>query len=383
MTDAPARVVMVSASFHPHLGGAEKQALELSLALKARGASVRVLTRRMPGLAARETVRGIPVERLWRSGVGLKDSASFVWSLFWNLVLTAPSYDAIHVHLAGSPALAAALAGRLCRRRVFVKLGGGRGIGELAVSSKTGPGRLKLRLLALLKPQFVAVTRDLMQEAERYLGKGVSVHLMPNGVDTTRYRPVTAEEKRALRNKLALPDGLAFIYAGRLSAEKRLPDFVEAWVRASRKSKAFFVCVGDGPDRERIVDSIKRVGAEERVLLLAARADIEDVYAACDVFVLPSISEGLSNALLEAMASGLAILASRVGGAVEAVADAESGFLFEPLDEQELVRQLEKLLAHPELARKLGQAARKTAVERYSLEKLAGDYEKLYKWGLP
>jgi glycosyltransferase involved in cell wall biosynthesis len=366
---------MVSASFHPHLGGAEKQALELSLALKARGCSVRVLTRRLPGLAARESVRGVLVERLWRTGEGVKDAASFMWSVFVNLLWTASTYDAIHVHLAGSPALAAALAGRLRGRRVFVKLGGGRGIGELAVSSKTAPGRLKLRLLALLKPQFVAVTRDLLQEADRYLGAGVSVHLMPNGVDTARYRPVRAEEKRALRNKLALPEGLAFLYAGRLSAEKRLPDFVEAWARAARKSKAVFLCVGDGPDRERIVESIKRVGADERVVLLPARADVEDVYAACDVFVLPSISEGLSNALLEAMSSGLAVLASRVGGAVEAVTDAESGFLFEPLDEGELVRQLEKLLAHP--------AARKTAVERYSLDKLAGDYEKLYKWGLP
>jgi len=381
-------VVMVSASFHPHVGGAEKQALELSSALKDRGVAVRVLTRRLSGLPAADEVRGVPVERLWRAGGGLVDSMTFMASLFWRLLAGAP-YDAIHVHLAGSPALAAALAGKLRGKRVFVKLGGGRGIGELAVSSKSAAGRLKLQALALLRPRFVAVTRELVVEAERYLGKGVSVHFMPNGVDTRRYRPVPPEEKSALRARLGFPACLLFIYAGRLSSEKRLPDFVETWARATRgapgagRAKAHLVVVGDGPDRERIVESVHRSGAEDRVLLLPSRPDIELAYAAADVFVLPSISEGLSNALLEAMASGLAVLASRVGGAVEAVSDAESGFLFAPLDEAELIRQLDKLLAHPDLAAKLGQAARKTAVERYSLEKLAADYEKLYRLGLP
>src|SRR5262249_47844740 len=75
VTEPPARGGMVSASSYPHLGGAERQALELSLALKERGVSVRVLTRRLDGLAASEEVRGIPVERLWRAGRGLWDSA--------------------------------------------------------------------------------------------------------------------------------------------------------------------------------------------------------------------------------------------------------------------------------------------------------------------
>jgi len=83
--------------------------------------------------------------------------------LAW-LLLHAGSYGAIHAHLAGSPALAAGLAARILGKRIVVKLGGGRGIGEIAASSATVAGRLKLRLLGWLRPQFVAVTRELVRE---------------------------------------------------------------------------------------------------------------------------------------------------------------------------------------------------------------------------
>lgn len=380
MSEAPARVLMVSASFHPYLGGAEKQALELSAALRARGADVRVLTRRLPGLSPSDETRGVPIERLWRAGKGAVDSATFMLSLFWRLVRRR-DYDAVHVHLAGSPALAAALAGKLARRPVLVKLGGGAGIGELAVSSRSVLGRLKLRALALLKPRLVAVTPELVSEAARYLGPAMPVQQLPNGVDTQRYSPASPEDKALRRERLGLPKGLMFLYAGRLSPEKRLPDFVEAWAAEARNVKACLVIVGDGIERERVVESARRSRVEGKVFLLPARPDVEFVYSAADVFVLPSISEGLSNALLEAMASGLAVLASRVGGAVDAVKEAESGFLFAPTDERELRRQLAKFLEHPELAASMGKAAREAALARFSLDKIAERYELIYRWG--
>ena len=139
---------MVSAGFHPYVGGAEKQALELSVALRSRGVKVLVLTRRLPGLSRREEIRGVPVERLWCAGGGFLNALTFMASLWWRLWARASEYSAVHVHLAGSPALPAALAGRLLGKRVIIKLGGGRGIGELAASAATRAGRAKLRLLS-------------------------------------------------------------------------------------------------------------------------------------------------------------------------------------------------------------------------------------------
>lgn len=386
MSDAPLGVVMVSASFHPVVGGAERQALELSSALRARGHAVIVATRRLETLSAYEEVRGVPVHRLWKAGRGggVLDACTFMASLAWFLLARRGEYGVIHVHLAGSPALAACVMGRLLRKRVFVKLGGGVGIGELAASAKTLPGRLKLRALAVLKPQFIAVVKGLAAEAARYLGAGVGVHVLPNGVDTARYKPASPAARAAARLKLGWPaKALVFLYAGRLSYEKRLPGFVEAWTDSVRKSRtdALFALVGEGAELPAIESAIRYSRMADRVKVHAPRADLEEVYAAADVFVLPSISEGLSNALLEAMASGLAVLASRVGGTPEAVEDGRSGLLFTAENEPEMRAQLGKLLERPELALVMGAAARRAAEERFSLPALAEKYELIYRYG--
>ena len=333
---AAAGVVMVSASFHPHIGGAEKQALELSVALRARGMPVLVATRRLSGFPVEEEIRGVPVHRLWRAGTGLIDAATFLASLSWFLFRRRASYAAIHAHLAGSPALAAALMGRLLDKRVVVKLGGGAGIGELAVSAKTPAGRIKLKLFTLLRPRFIAVAQELADEARRYLGP-VSVEVVPNGVDVACYKPAESVEKRLeLRRALGWPEkALIFLYVGRLSPEKRLPAFTQAWAEASRRvaRDCFLAMIGAGPEESAIRMVADYTRCKERIKIHAPTAEVQAAYAAADVFVLPSISEGLSNALLEALASGLPALASRVGGTPEAVTEGLSGFLFSPMDE--------------------------------------------------
>ena len=195
------RVVMVSAGFWPVVGGAEHQALELSRELCSRGVDVRVLTRRVGRAALREEVHGVAVRRLRVFGSGALDSLSFLFGALGWLLKHGGEFDAIHAHLAGSPALAAALAGRWLGKPVLVKLGGGRGLGELAASSRTRLGRLKLRLLVLLNPRFLAVVPDLVAEAREYL-PGASIEVLSNGVDVNRYRPVSPARKQVLRARL-------------------------------------------------------------------------------------------------------------------------------------------------------------------------------------
>ncbi|MBI2362852.1 MAG: glycosyltransferase family 4 protein, partial [Elusimicrobia bacterium] len=285
-------------------------------------------TRRLPGTAARAEVEGIPVRRLPAPGSGLLNSAVFLSaSLAW-LVVHAPEFDAVHVHLAGSPALAAALAGRLTGKVVVVKLGGGRGIGEVALSARSWAGRLKLALLALLGPRFVAVTEDLALElAEHSLGPA---QVVPNGVDVSAFRPASAAEKAELRRRWGLGEGPAFLYMGRLAVEKRLPAFAAAFGRAAAgvSPKPRLVAAGSGTEEAALREAARAAGAD--LLLLPVQEDPAPLYRACDAFVLPSVSEGLSNALLEAMATGLAVVGSRVGGTAEAVQDGVTGLPFDP-----------------------------------------------------
>jgi glycosyltransferase involved in cell wall biosynthesis len=283
----------------------------------------------------------------------------------------------VHVHLAGSPALPAALAGRLLGKRVIVKLGGGRGIGELAASSKTALGRTKLRLLSWLKPRFAVVSKDLAEECAQFIGPAL-VQVQPNGVDTARYHPVSASDKQALRRKLGWPEGLGFLYTGRLAPEKQLAKFLSVWRQAAAGQPGIAALVGDGPEGDKLRTLARESPPAGRIFVMPAMDNIEEAYAAADVFVLPSVSEGLSNALLEAMSSGLAVLGSRVGGTVEAVEEGKTGLLFASQDAAEFAGKLKRFLVEPGLAGRMGAAAREKALRDYSLERVAESYEKLY-----
>ncbi len=362
------KVVMVSAGFWPAVGGAESQALELARALRGRGADVVVLTRRVGGGAPREEVRGVPVRRLPVFGTGALDSLSFLFGALGWLLKHGGDYDAIHAHLAGSPALAAALAGWWLGKPVLVKLGGGRGIGELAASSRTVLGRLKLRLLARLRPRFLAVVPDLADEARAHL-PGASIEVLPNGVDVDRYQPVSAEEKQALRARLGWT-GVVFLYTGRLSWEKRLPWFAALWEKASAGRDACLVLVGAGPEV---------IPESPRVRVLPPVEDAAALYAAADVFVLPSVSEGLSNSLLEAMASGLPAVASAVGGTAQILEDGRTGLLFGKDDETKAIQQIERILNDNELRTHIGAAARLEVERRYAMPIVVERLLELYR----
>ncbi len=367
---------MVSAGFWPTVGGAERQALEQSVALARRGHHVMVLTRRLKGLPPRESHQGVAIFRLPAFGPGAMNSLTFLVSAGLWLLAHWIEWDAVHAHLAGSPALAAAFVARLLGRPALVKLGGGRGIGELATSSKTVFGRAKLRLLGALGPRFLAVVPDLADEARDFLGP-VPIEVLPNGVDEDRFHPVTPSVRTALRARLGwAQESVVFLYTGRFSPEKRLPWFLTQWLSAAGPD-ARAALVGDGPQREEIAAIAARSGGH--ISVLGAQDDVNDFYAAADVFFLPSTSEGLSNALLEAMASGCAVLASRVGGTAQTLQSGTTGLLFDCDDEVGVKKEITRLCSDRRLIATIGNEARRQIIETYSLSRVIDRLETLYR----
>jgi len=126
---------------------------------------------------------------------------------FLHLARRRAHYDVVHVHLASSPALAAALAGKLFGKRVLVKLGGGTGVGEVALSRKTPLGRLKLKVLGALRPTLVAVNGDILAELAGSGLEGLPAFVIPNGVDLRKFAPATLDQKKELRGRLEWPEG--------------------------------------------------------------------------------------------------------------------------------------------------------------------------------
>ena len=373
----PRRICMAISSYAPVVGGAERQVAQLSALIAEAGHDVRVVTRRYPGLAAEEVVDGIPVRRTAATGPKPVASARFVVSAARALGRARP--DVVHCHSMFSPALAGILSRRLLRHPVIVKPMCG---GEATSIARKPLGRRRLAMLGREVSRFVAVSREIEEEL---IGLGLPaerIRLIPNGVDTRLFHPAPhAAAKRALRRELGLPlDGPLFLFAGRIARQKRLPLLLEAW-RGAGPGLAGATLLVAGANRA--TPSRHQAGASDAAEVPAALleqpgvrflghvADMPRHLRAADAFVLPSAAEGLSNALLEACASGLAVVATRVGGTEDVLRDGESGILFAPDDAAALRCALVGLAGDGELRRRLGASAARTVRDRYDIRRTA------------
>jgi len=374
-------VVMLSANFHPHLGGAEKQALELSKGLMALGVKVSVATRRMPGLPPYEEVEGVPVFRLTACGSGMANSVSFLCSSFFFLLKKRAEYGVIHVHIASSHALAACAAAWLTGKKVAVKFAASRDFGDVSTSLSTLAGRVKLKALGLFRPTALVINPEIEQEM-RAASLRIPMKAFRNGVDTGKYVPLSYSAKIELKRKMGFTGEPLFVFAGRLTTQKRLLEFLEVWAELKREmpdSRAQFVLVGEGPLSEELKKAAAALEISRDIVFAGLQRDMLPYYQAADIFTLPSSAEGLSNAMLEAMSCGLAIFASRIGGAREAVAEGESGLLFDPYSRTEIKSGLRRFFEDAPLARAMGGKARAAAMERYCMSKVAREALGIYR----
>jgi glycosyltransferase involved in cell wall biosynthesis len=216
----------------------------------------------------------------------------------------------------------------------------------------------RLETLALAEADAVIVTTaELQAHVLRRARSPEAVHLLPNAVDAAAFRPVA-------RSAASVP---TVLYVGRLSPEKNLQTLIDAVAKLRGRLDVTLRFVGDGALRGALVAGAERAGVRLELLPVVDHGRLPQVYAAADVFVLPSVTEGHPKVLLEAMSCGLPCVASDVGGNRAAIADGRTGLLVNPTDAGAFADAIERVLTDRELARRLGEAARREIVERYDL----------------
>jgi len=256
-------------------------------------------------------------------------------------------------------------------------------------TSDPGGVSRKYRLLRKLHSPFVTQYIALSAQLSSYLTQGVGIAAarvtrICNGVDVTRFsaRAARAGLPDAPANFLS-GDGLLFGTVGRLQAVKDQLNLVRAFAvwRAAGSAAAVaarLVLVGDGPLRPELEAEVATAGLSDVVCLAGARDDVPAIMAALDCFVLPSQAEGISNTLLEAMACGLPVIATRVGGNCELVVDGETGWLVPPEDPRALADAMSNMANDPVRRQQMSHAARARAVTQFSLEAMVDRYLALY-----
>jgi glycosyltransferase involved in cell wall biosynthesis len=232
---------------------------------------------------------------------------------------------------------------------------------KLTRSAVTGSlGRVVAALGLRVADAVIVPTQELAAHVGRWVPDPAAIHMIPNGVDTSRFRPA-ARAPRAARK---------ILYVGRLSPEKNLETLVAAVAKLAGRFELGLTVVGAGALRERLERMAGELGVSLEIVPFADHLALPAIYRSADVFVLPSLTEGHSKVLLEAMSCGLPCVASDVGGNRAILAGRGAGLLFDPGDAGALAAAIERVLTHEALARDLGERARAEVDERYDLAAL-------------
>ncbi len=321
------------------------------------------------GIAARRLERQTPIfEMHKREGND--------WRMIWNLIklIRARKPDIVHTrNWGGMDGIVAARAAGIPRI-----IHGEHGWN---LDDPRGQNPRRKRIRRLLSPwvkHFVAVSADIRNWLIQDVGiSEAKIDLIPNGVDTDKFRP---GDQVALKRSLGFSAADRIIgCVGRFDPVKNHPLLLKVFSRLNPDLPIHLVLLGDGPERQRLAALRDSLPCRDRIHFVGQRENVAEFLRIMDLFVLPSRSEGICNALLEAMASGIPIVATAVGGNIELIEDAHTGLLVPSENEDAMVLALNRFLEDASGLRTLvGQYARRKAEEQYSLRHMIQSYESVY-----
>ncbi len=404
---APRVYWLTEAFFPPLVGGQELTVSYLARGLVARGIEVHVITRQtVPPCARAETLHGVQVRRIDPPGLlkgkGLRAIVpllGFLGRLSSILLRDARRYDVVIVSGVKIMPLLVVPICKLLGKKSILRVESYFELHETISSESLGtmgarPGRLLFRMVEALRRPFLrhadAVIAISAQIREELLKRGVPptrIVSVPNAVDMTKYRPVSAEQRAPLRARLSLPsDRTLVLYSGRLSRAKGVPLLMDAWpALLAAHPDLHLVLVGAGgrsfDDCEaQVRNQVRTGGLDDRVTFVGETDAVADYLQAADLWIFPTEYEGFSLALVEAMGCALPVVVTAVGAAPQLIQHGQNGFLFPPKDPAALTEALENALRQRALWPAIGAAARQTVLQ-YDVKIIADRYAALC--GLP
>ena len=382
MSEMNYKILMIAGLFYPSVGGAEKECQKLAKKLMEKGNSVTVLTQQSDELPEYEEIEGIPVYRKIR-GWHLFEY-TYMLSVIQFLIKHRSKYDIIQcfgLYLFIPPAF------------LMKYLFGKKIVSRLECSGRFGDfwriKQLKLKKLLMscskCLDKIIFISKDIKKELiENQFPSEKLVHI-PNSVDVEYFKMSQDLQNRNLKN---------ICFVGRLEEQKGVEYLIKAMdvIKSEVKDTKLFI-VGDGQLRTNLEELGKKLKLNDYIHFIGSANDVLPYYHNSQIFVLPSISEGMPLTLLEAMSCGLPVVATKVGGNVEIVDSnlevgksmlsgchiGENGILVAPKNVKGLAEALLMLLKDEGLSKQLGRNARKNAVKKYSLDEVTEQYLGLYQ----
>ncbi len=366
------RIGFLIAHFHPRASGAEMQALRQAQELVRRGHVVHVLTSHIAGLPTEVEMVGVRVHRWIRArSFGPLFGLTFVASAVGGLRRLRDQIDLVHTHQAVWESVSAGVARGVLRTIPSLVQPASAGYyGEAEELART-KGYPILRRIALNNSGFAAISSEI---ARQWRALGVPADRLVrtvSGVDTTRFRPGPCSVEDAL------PPRPRVVFTGRLHPQKNLDLLLEAWPPVVERTGAHLLLIGQGDQQPHLVERAESLGVSAHVHTLGHVDDPAEHLRAAQAFALPSVAEGMSNSLLEAMATGLPCLASAIGGNTDLLDDGAG--LLVPSRPDAWTDALIEVLTDPTRAKGLGQRARARIDDRHAIDAVVDHNLAIYR----
>jgi len=361
---------------HPTYGGSGVVAAELGMALAGRGHEVHFVAYEAP-------FRLDPLHPLVSfhevevTSYPLFRYPPYTLALATKLlgVIREQRVEVIHAHYAIPHSIAALLAQQMCRDcgvKVVTTLHG-TDITLVGID----PSFFEITKFAIEQSDAVTAVSTFLAEATvGRFGLRKPVEVIHNFIDPALYSP---ERRRpALRRRFACEDEALLCHISNFRPVKRIPDVIDVFARVARVRRARLLMIGNGPEAPPAHAQAAALGVADRITWLGAIDAVAEPLACADLFLLPSDGESFGLAALEAMASGVPVISTRAGGVPEVIEDGRTGILRGVGDTPGMAEAALSLLQDPGRHRAMGEAARKSAIERFSLDRIVGRYESLY-----
>lgn len=367
-------VAMIIQDDFSRVGGAQSQLAGLIPHLRANNVEISILTRRPPGFRAYEKLDGVQIFRL--PTFGLKPLTSAFYSLLAQPILKRLRPDLIHAHGVMSPATTGLLAKQFFGIPVIAKVLRGGVAGDLHRIREKILSKLRIAWLQKNIDCFLAISDEIDHELQEIGIQSERRIRLPNGVDTKKFTPLSQDEKGKLRQDFGYPEaGILCVYSGRLVAEKNVDLLIRVFNQIHvQHPEALLLILGSG-DQELALRQIAGPG----VNFVGFTDQVASYLQMADMFVLPSETEGLSNAMLEAMAAGLAVISTAVGGAPDVIKHGETGWLVTKGDAVSLKNGIEQLVEDQKLRHSIGSNARKKMIAEYDFPVVARQLRDVYE----
>jgi len=371
----------------PTLGGSGTVATELAASLALRGHRVHVIASAPPS-------RTLPTcENLFLHEVSVPTHPAlqhppYTLALASSLVEIASDHllDVIHVHYAVPHATSAYLARQVMGAkapRIVTTLHG-----SDVTQIGSDPSLRSITRFVVVEADGVTVPSEFLKsEIYRKLGvpPGREIEVIPNFVDTEHFTPAPARDRSRFDALFASAGGdpedhgaPVLFHVSSFRPVKRVVDLVEVLARVRRHTKARLMLIGDGPDRQKLMQRARELGVLKSVCLVGAHAEFVDYLRHADAFLLPSESESFGVAALEALSCGVPVFAYRVGGLTDVVVP-EAGRLVTPFDVEALAAAVLEIISDDGAREAMGRAARAHAESRFRREEAIDRYEDHYR----